>query len=304
MMTVGEHIVYAAQSPVTDPGELGNRLDTVPGDLAALQRAARQLVFHYRGDGDFAENNIAAERIAEIDTRYADSMLSRIFALHDVSLASERLPHQRLVGCCRDFTVLFLAMARHKGMPARARVGFATYFVAGWNVDHEIAEVWDAAGQRWRMVDPELHDGHRDPMDQAVIDPLDVPLDRFIVAPRAWLDCRAGAADPTRFVVDPGLDIPQTRGWPYLVHNLLHDLAALNKQEMVLWDSWGLAESDDLFAEQLALLDRAAEIMISGSTTVGDLRDLSRRAELQVPPAVTSYSPAADQPLRVAVMRQ
>jgi transglutaminase-like putative cysteine protease len=53
------------------------------------------------------------------------------------------------VGCCRDFTVLFFALARHKGVPAREWVGFATYFAAGWAVDHEIAEVWDAAEHRW-----------------------------------------------------------------------------------------------------------------------------------------------------------
>ncbi len=303
MITVGEHSAYASQSPVTDPGTLADRLDAVPGDLASLQRAARQLVFHYRGDGDFAENGIAAERIAEIDTRYADRMLRRLVELHDAPLGSERLPQQRLVGCCRDFTVLFLAMARHKGVPARARVGFATYFAAGWNVDHEIAEVWDAAEQRWRLVDPELHEGHRDPTDGAEIDPLDVPADRFIVAPRAWLACRAGAADPARFVVDPGLDIPQTRSWPYLVHNVLHDLAALNKQEMVLWDSWGLAERSELSAADLDLLDRVAERMASGAATVDDLRELSERAEFQVPPLVASYSPAADAPLRVCVAR-
>jgi hypothetical protein len=230
-------------------------------------------------------------------------MFKRLFELHDAPLSAERLPHQRLVGCCRDFTVLFLALARHKGVPARARVGFATYFAAGWNVDHEIAEVWDGAEHRWRLVDPERHDGHVDPTDGAVIDPLDVPPDRFIVAPRAWLACRAGDADPERFVVDPGLGIPRTRSWPYLVHNLLQDLAALNKHEMVLWDWWGLAESDEFTADHLALLDRVADIMVSGAATVDDLRDLYNRAELRVPSVVTSYSPAADAPVRVSIAR-
>ena len=298
---MSDQVAYASQSTVTDPRELAGRLDAVPGDLTSLQRAARRLVFHYRGDGDFAQNNIAADRIAEIDTRYADRMLKRLFELHDAPLSAERLPHQRLVGCCRDFTVLFLALARHKGVPARARVGFATYFAAGWNVDHEIAEVWDAAEHRWRLVDPELHDGHVDATDGAVIDSLDVPPDRFIVAPRAWLACRAGDADPERFVVDPSLDVPRTRSWPYLVHNLLQDLAALNKREMVLWDWWGLAECEELTADHLALLDRAAEVIASGAVTVDDLRDLYNRAELQVPSVVTSYSPAADAPVRVSV---
>jgi hypothetical protein len=206
------------------------------------------------------------------------------------------------VGCCRDFTVLFLALARRHGVPARARVGFASYFAPGWKVDHEVAEVWDAAEQRWRLVDPELHDGHVDPTDGAVIDPLDVSPDRFIVAPRAWLACRAGDADPARFVVDPGLEIPQTRGWPYLAHNVLHDLAALNKQEMVLWDYWGLVEGTELTQEHLDLLDRTATIMTSDEATIDDLRELYSHADLRAPSVVTSYSPAAEAPLRVAVM--
>jgi hypothetical protein len=111
VVAVIDPVAYASQSAFTDPGDLAVRLDTVPGDLTSLQRAARQQVFHYRGDGDFAENNIAADRIAEIDTRYADRMFKRIFELHDAPLSAERLPHQRLVGCCRDFTVLFLALA-------------------------------------------------------------------------------------------------------------------------------------------------------------------------------------------------
>jgi hypothetical protein len=60
----------------------------------------------------------------------------------------------------------------------------------------------------------------------AIMDPLDVPRDRFLVAGEAWQACRNNEADPETFLVDPGLDIPQTRGWPYLSHNLVHDLAA------------------------------------------------------------------------------
>jgi hypothetical protein len=294
-------LTYASQSPVTDPGEFAARLDDVPGDVASLQRATCRLVFHYRGDGPFAENNIAADRIGEIDTRYADRMLRRLFELREGPLTDERPPHERLVGCCRDFTVLFLAAARHKGVPARARVGFARYFAAGWNVDHEIAEVWDAGEQRWRLVDPELREGHIDPTDGEPVNPLDIEPTRFIVAPRAWLDCRAGRADPERFVVAPDLDIPATRSWPFLVHNLLQDLAALNKREMVLWDYWRLAEKERLSGAELNELDRAAESMMRDGVTLAELRELFNRDGFAVPAVVTSYSAAASAPLRVSV---
>ena len=87
------------------------------------------------------------------------------------------------------------------------------------------------------------------------------------------------------------------------MHNLLHDLAALTKQEMVLWDWWGLAERTELSAEELAVLDQVAQSMVSDRATIDDLRRLAGRAELAVPSEVTSYSPAMDTPVRVPAVR-
>src|SRR5204863_8789382 len=94
------------------------------------------------------------ERLREIDTRYAEAMLSRIAELDPRPVDVERGATERLVGCCRDHTTFFLTLARAAGIPCRARVGFATYFAAGYAVDHEVAEVWD--GVQWRLVDAEL----------------------------------------------------------------------------------------------------------------------------------------------------
>ena len=297
-----EHAWYGEQSGVTDPGPFAGRLGAVPPSLAAMQATARRLVFHYRDGGDYAENGIDPGRIAEIDTRYADAMLARLTALADQPLTAARPARQRLVGCCRDFTVLFLAIARHQGVPARARVGFAGYFVPGWFVDHVVAEVWDAGQRRWRLVDPELADGHTGGSDPAPVDPLDVPARRFLTGPRAWRACRAGEADPDRFAVDPGLHIPGTRGWPYLRHNLVLDLAALTKREMLLWDGWGLAELDaSPSPDQLALLDDLAAVTGSPGLTIEQARAFARRDGLRVPPVVTSHSPARSTPQRVTV---
>ena len=293
---------YGTQSRVTDPGPFAGRLDAVPPGLAAMQATARQLVFHYRAGGDYAENGIDPGRIAEIDTRYADAMLARLAELAGPPLTAGRPARQRLVGCCRDFTVLFLAIARHQGVPARSRVGFAGYFVPGWFVDHVVAEVWDAGQQRWRLVDPELADGHTGGSDPSPVDPLDVPASRFLTGPRAWRACRACEADPERFAVDPDLKVPGTRGWPYLRHNLVHDLAALTKREMLLWDEWGLADLDaEPSPDQLALLDGLAAATSSPSLTAGQAQELARLDGLRVPPVVTSHSPASSTPVQVTL---
>jgi hypothetical protein len=299
---MADHEFYASQSRVTEPGRFAGRVAEVTGTLPAMTAAARELVFHYRADGDYAENGIEAGRIAEIDTRYAQDMLARICELADLPLGQAREPSQRLVGCCRDFTVLFLAIARGHGVPARARVGFATYVEPGWYIDHVVAELWDPAERRWRLVDPELSDDFTDRADGARLDPQNLPPSRFLTGAQAWQACRAGTVDAERFVVDPGLDLPPTRGWPYVLHNLVHDLAALAKHEMILWDNWGLTDTGrEPTAEELALLDAVAAATCSSDVPVDQIQALYQQEGLRVPAVVTSYSPASEIPLRVAV---
>jgi len=299
---MADHEFYATQSRVTDPGRFADLASGVAGDLPAMRAAAQQLVFHYRADGDFTENGIDAGRISEIDTRYAEGILGRLEQLADQPLAKPRQPSQRVVGCCRDFTVLFLSIARGHAVPARARVGFATYFVPGWYIDHVVAEVWDAHEERWRLVDPELADDYTDSTDGQRIDPLDIPAAKFLTGARAWQVCRAGTADAGKFVVDPGLELPLTRGWPYVRHNLVHDLASLAKHEMVLWDNWGIADIDgEPSTGQLALLDALATAISSGDAAVDLIESYYQREEFRVPPVVTSFSPASQIPLKVTV---
>jgi hypothetical protein len=288
---VGDHGFWAVQSLVTEPGPAAAAIDRLPPDLGVLRAVSRQLVFHYWADGDYAANGIAPERIGEIDTRYAAAMFARLAELADLPLSASRQPRQRLLGCCRDFTVLFVAMARHKGIPSRARVGFASYFFDGWLLDHEIAEVWDASAERWRLVEPEIDDDHTSPADGASFDALDVPADRFLTAPRAWQLARSGAVDPERFVTDPDLEIPATRGWPQLRHSLVHDLAALNKAEMLLWERWGVDSHTPPGPGQLPVLDELASLTAQPCPPLAALRSAYHRPGFAVPDTVTSYSP-------------
>ncbi|MDQ3693123.1 MAG: transglutaminase domain-containing protein [Chloroflexota bacterium] len=290
---------YVAQSPVTDPGAMAWWLADLPADLDGLRRVARDLVIHYRAEDPVA-HGIPAERMREIDTRYAAAMLRRLHELAAQPLTIARQPAQRLVGCCRDFTILFLTLARHQGIAARARVGFATYFVPGFNVDHEIAEVWSETERRWRLIDPELSDDHLDPTNGAALDGLDIPRDRFLTGGVAWLACRDGRADPARFVVDPGLDLPSTRSWPQLRNNLIHDLAVFNKVEPLLWDAWGFIERDDLSAAEERLLDDVAGVTAAGDTGVAHAHALyAGHPEPRMPPVVVSYDPLGGPPRQV-----
>jgi hypothetical protein len=296
-----DHEFWATQSTVTDPGEFISLVRDVPGTLSAIRAAARGLVFHYRAGGDFADNGISPDRIIEIDTRYAADMLARLAALAPLPLGDVRVPSQRLVGCCRDFTVLFLAIARAHGIAARARVGFATYFEPGWYIDHVVAEVWDPSRGSWRLADPELGDDHISPADGALVAPEDLTSSQFLTGPAAWRACRDGSADPNRFLVDPALPIPATRGWPYVRHNLIHDLAALAKCEMLLWDDWGWTGIEgELSPGQLSVLDDLAAVTIDSNVPAPTVMSFYEREGLTVPAQVISHSPAAGTPRQVA----
>lgn len=67
-------------------------------------------------------------------------------------------------------------------------------------------------------------------------DPLDVPRDQFIVGGRAWQMARSGQVDPERF------GIFDMHGLGFVRGNLVRDVAALNKVELLPWDCWGINE--------------------------------------------------------------
>lgn len=303
---------WASQSPVTDPGNAATAIDKLPADISALRQASSQMIFHYRADGDFAENSVPVERMAEIDTRYADATLGLLLQRGDPALDRDRPPSERAVGCCRDATVLFLALARAKGWPARARVGFAAYLTPGWLIDHVVAEVWDETEGRWRIVDPEMDTAWTPEVNGIPVNWLDLTADQFVTGPRAWRAARAGNSDPERHVVTPDLDIPATRGWSEIAHHVVHDLAALNKTEMLVWDSWGLLDADWAGPppEDTTVIDEISAVMDEISAVTADpaadretLARIGARDGLRVPPVVTSIDPNGGPSRRVDVSR-
>ncbi|MFI0449278.1 transglutaminase domain-containing protein [Actinomadura sp. 6N118] len=291
---------YSSQSKITDPGELGPWIDGVPGDLEGVRRAAAQLVFHYWAHGDITEHGFTPERRGEINLRYADVMLRRARELNPARPPADRSPTEQLVGCCRDNTVLFLTLARHHGISARGRVGFADYLVPDLFIDHVIPEVWDAAEARWRLVEPEFPDGYTPPGEDAPLDLTDIPRDRFLVGPEAWELCRAGKVDPERVSVGPGFDLPFLKSWPYLVHNLVFDLAALNKDEMLLWDSWGMIDTTDAPDDPtFERMDRLAALVNDPAVTLDRIQAAYADPDLRVPPVVASHPPPDNQRIQV-----
>jgi hypothetical protein len=185
---------------------------------------------------------------------------------------------------------LLTALLRHKGVPARTRFGFANYFFPPDSeqafADHVITEYWHAGDQRWVLVDPQLDELQCEAI-QATFDPCDIPQDQFLTGGLAWQRCQCGEADPKRFGF-----YPDFTGLWYVKGHLARDFAALNKVEMQCWDYWGLFERHDvdLLEDDLALLNRTAELSQAGDEAFDELRALYQKdMRLRVPAVIKSW---------------
>ena len=248
--------------------------------MPGLVRIVQGLLIHAFWAG-FYGVSLAPERDEERHLRSAAQILDRIRGLDDRPLSRARPADGSLICICRHFTVLMIALLRAKAIPARARCGFATYFKTGRFVDHGVCEYWKEPEARWVLVDVQLDD-----LQQAKLlmnfDPLDVPRDRFLVAGDAWAFYRDGRADPSAF----GLGDEGGAWW--IGGNLIRDLAALNKIEMLPWDSWGAMprRAWSPTSEWLTLFDRIASLTRALDDVFGDLRECYAQDVLRVPPTV------------------
>jgi hypothetical protein len=209
-------------------------------------------------------------------------MLDRLLAHDGRPLSAARPVALRLVGVCRHFSVLLVAALRAQGVPARARCGFGSYFERGCFYDHWVCEYWSAAEERWIRVDAQIDSVQRAILD-VDFDVLDVPHDRFLIAGDAWVRCREGRADPAKF------GIFDLRGLWFVAGNLVRDLAALNRMELLAWDQWGAMPGPDrpLGDERLALFDRLATLTRAPDREFAELRRLYEGDDrLRVPATV------------------
>ncbi|KAJ1542537.1 hypothetical protein HK405_009911, partial [Cladochytrium tenue] len=293
---------WASQSPTSAPSPSARAaIAALPADIAALHAAATQLMLHYR----VYEQLVRPERRDEIHTRYADLMLDRILSRGEpASLSRKRTADDRTVGCCRDVALLFVTLAREKGIPARMRVGFASYFNPGWWMDHVVAEVWEEEGStsdgkvgkegRWRMIDPEMELGWKSEGGKAV-DFLDLRRGvDFKTGGDAWLASRNGDEDPTKYIVDPSLlDIPPLRGWVQIANNVVLDLSAMAKKEMLQWDMWGMllehGESNSVPEGNARLLDEVSDVLQNLDVEPEVVKELAARDGLAVTKVIMSH---------------
>ncbi|MEA2575239.1 MAG: hypothetical protein QOH93_2537 [Chloroflexia bacterium] len=277
---------YSRQSDLTGPGKQAHLYEDLPLTVSGMARVVQGL-FSQSNLGRSYGLGAGDEQGQEADTRRVERMLERIHALHSGPLTESRSTEKRLVGCSRDYAVLLTSMLRHRGIPARARCGFARYIGQEMHYDRWVCEFWQEREMRWVVVDAAMLDEATRRLHPIHFDPLDVPHTQFLPAGKAWQMCRIWRADPRRFGRSRG-DL----GLGYIASQLVRDLASLNKVEMLADDTWGLAHTafDYLWENDLRLLDRVARTTLAGNEAFPELRALyDSESRLRVPAVINTY---------------
>lgn len=266
-----ELIFFASPGAMTDGGRYTAALQSLPGDLPSLTKTIQGLMLHIFWAERYGVK-VTPERQQEVGIRDMTTKLEKLFTLDERPLDFARPPERRLLGNCRDFSVFLCAVLRAKGIPARARCGFGTYFIPGHYEDHWVVEVWDTSSDRWVWVDAQIDDLMREVLHLS-FDPLDMPSGQFVTGGEAWQLCRSGQADPACFGIFDMSGLAFVRG------DLIRDMLSLGKVEILPWDGgWGLlSKREEEMTEQdweYDFCDHLAAITRSPDENFDEIRQL------------------------------
>ena len=270
---------YAEPGPMTEFGAVPDGVfHGLPTEPDALARTVQGLIVHEMWAHAYGLDDTES-RQHELQARSAMEMTEVIQRLHAASFAQERPADQRMIGNCRHFSTLSCALLRRASVPARARCGFADYFEEGKYVDHWVTEYWNADERRWVRIDTQL-DGVQRAVIRPDFDTEDLPAGPFLPAGEAWQRCRTGRDEPGRF------GIFDMWGLWFIHANVIRDLAALNKVELLPWDVWGpMTFMHDPEPSALELADTIAGTIAADE--VGAIRDVyEANDEVRVPDKV------------------
>lgn len=252
-----EIATYSKASVQTCLKQYQAEINLLSDDIPSLCAFVQNMLIHAYWLDKYQVQVSETTKYSEMQVRAASEIFDLAVSKSQKPIVHGREPKERVVSICRDFSLLLCALLREKNIPARIRCGFASYLTPQHYEDHWLCEYWSAQQSRWIMVDAQLDDLHQKTLKLS-FNPVDVPATEFLYAGEAWQLCRQGKLAAESFGI-LGLN-----GLPFIKGNLIRDLYALAKVELLAWDSgWGLLKEymmpiDE--QEELQLLDQLAII--------------------------------------------
>lgn len=259
---------YSQEDKITYLGEFKKDLANIESAAKACEVVNKILLI------DFMDNmkliNVPAQYKDDVNVRAVEDKLKLLLSRKKSSLTDTRKNEEKLLGNCRDTSVLLCAIFRHNGISARVRSGFATFFSPKKKYDHWLCEYWDKEDSRWVKVDGWMYQiqSYEDilpPFFKAGLkklsyNPLDVEDKHFIAGGQAWINCEEESDDANNY----GTNEKHLRGMWFIRDNMLRDLLCLNKVELLPWDCRGLmsGERKEILKEDKEILSNVAHLLL------------------------------------------
>jgi hypothetical protein len=227
--------------------------------------------------------NLPSDRISDRSLKTVSNIIGRIRQIKKQPLPVYRDPADRVVNICRQFAMFLCSVLREKGIPARCRCGFATYFVNGWFEDHWICEYWNKKEKRWLMVDPQLDDLQilECHIDRDNLNLTDLLPGSFFPGGAIWKMYRQGliSGQLCGFSLEKG-----DQGEWYIRGNMLRDYFALNKMEYTYREINNLMDRNYLpNEEELLLLDKIADLTLGINSNFNDFISFAEQGQNLLP---------------------
>src|SRR5438445_13432568 len=114
--------LYRTPVALSDTGRQARLFDGLPHDVGRLAAIVQGLLIHEHVAPAYGVT-LSAEQHAQAHMRGVESILDCVARQDQRPLATARPAGERVVGVCRHFTLLHVAMPRRPGIAARARCG-------------------------------------------------------------------------------------------------------------------------------------------------------------------------------------
>ena len=283
---------FTTHGRMSDPGRHGDIYEALPYDVSSLVDTVQGLLVHrllatFHG----IDEAQLSERKEEEQYSSVEDVLSLMKRLDPSPLTDKREASRKVLVNCRHFAGLLCSFLRHRGFPARVRVGFAGYVmpppIYG---SHYVTEYWDATQGRWVTVDGQVDSVQRR-VYQITVDTLDLSSDAFLSGGQTWQLCRIGQRKAEIF----GLG-PNDNGWGFVKSHLLHDWMALNKMPLLPWHGNDFMHKPmkETTEDERALLDGAADLICRSDDGFEEMRSLyATVTQLNIPQDWQAPTPEA-----------
>lgn len=197
----------------------------------------------------------------------AQSMIAELLR-RNASYDKNRDIRDKIHITCRGQTLLLTSILKAKGIPARARSGFAPYiYCDGVNYDHWITEYYNKLEDRWILVDAD------ECLSDLKFNPYDIPKSNFIFGAEAYLGIRNKKykKEQLYYASDPA-----TLGLKAAVRALFYDFHALMNNEIIfLHQPKYIMDMDfELDEVQYQELDNLALLLLEPDKNFEKLRDI------------------------------